>query len=149
MTKLRAILEDERMRRRQSDESFEASEERLHKQLQDAEREVLAEDLARADVDVPGIIVEGTSYRRVLRAEETYMTAAGPARVERSLYKDRSDEGERAIVPMELQAGIVGGFWTPLAARQAAWCCRAGWLMAFRPGSLMGIAWGERGLSLG
>src|SRR5438067_487838 len=100
MAKLRAILEDERMRRRQSDESFEAFEERVHKQLQDVEREILAEDLARADIDVPGIIVEGTSYRRVLRAEETYMTAAGPVRVERSLYKDRSDEGERAIVPM-------------------------------------------------
>ena len=121
MAKLRSILEDERMRRRQTDESFESFEERLHKELQDVEREILAEDLARADVDVPGIIVEGTTYRRVLRAEETYMTAAGPVRVERSLYKDRSDEGERAIVPMELQAGIVGGFWTPLAARQAAW----------------------------
>jgi hypothetical protein len=57
----------------------------------------------------------------VLRAEETYMTAAGPVRVERTLYKDRTDEGERAIVPMELKAGIVGGFWTPTAARQAGW----------------------------
>jgi hypothetical protein len=61
VARLRAIVEDERMRRRQSDESFEAFEERLHKQLQDVEREILAEDLARADVDLPGIIVEGTS----------------------------------------------------------------------------------------
>ena len=78
-------------------------------------------DLARADVDAPGVVVEGTAYRRVLRAEETYMTAAGPVRVERTLYKDRTDEAERAIVPMELKAGIVGGFWTPMAAQQAAW----------------------------
>ena len=121
MAKLRAILEDVGMRRRQPEESFESFENRLHKQLQDVERELLAEDLAASDVDVPGIIVEGTAYRRVLRAEETYMTAAGPVRVERTLYKDRSDEAERAIVPMELKAGIVGGFWTPTAARQAAW----------------------------
>jgi hypothetical protein len=93
----------------------------LHGQLQEVERELLAEDLARADVDVPGVVVEGTAYRRVLRAEETYMTAAGPVRVERALYKDRSDEAERAIVPMEMAAGIVAGFWTPMAARQAAW----------------------------
>jgi hypothetical protein len=121
MAKLRAISEDARMRRRGPGESFESFEERLHKQLQEVERELLAEDLATSDVDVPGIMVEGTAYRRVLRAEETYMTAAGPVRVTRTLYKDRSDEAERAIIPMELKAGIVGGFWTPMAARQAAW----------------------------
>ena len=121
VAKLRAILEDEGMRRRSPKETFEAFEKRLHGQLQEVERELLAEDLARADVDAPGVVVEGTAYRRVLRAEETYMTAAGPVRVERTLYKDRTDEGERAIVPMELKAGIVGGFWTPMAAQQAAW----------------------------
>ncbi len=121
VAKLRAILEDEGMRRRQSKESFQSFEERLHRQLQEVERELLAEDLGRADVDADGIMVEGTAYRRVLRGEETYMTAAGPVRVERTLYKDRTDDGERALVPMELKTGIVGGFWTPMAARQAAW----------------------------
>jgi hypothetical protein len=48
------------------------------------------------------------------------MTAAGPVRVERTLYKDRTDEAGRAISPMELSAGIVAGFWTPVAAKQAA-----------------------------
>jgi hypothetical protein len=121
LSKLRAILEDEGMRRRGPKETFEAFEGRLHRQLQEVERELLAEDLGRSDVDAEGIVVEGTAYRRVLRAEETYMTAAGPVRVERALYKDRTDEAERAVVPMELNAGIVGGFWTPMAARQAAW----------------------------
>lgn len=121
VAKLRAILEDEGMRRRQPKETFEAFEERLHRQLQEVERDLLAEDLGRADVDADGIMVEGTAYRRVLRAKETYMTAAGPVRVERTLYKDRADEAERALVPMELKAGIVGGFWTPMAARQAGW----------------------------
>lgn len=121
IAKLRAILEDEGMRRRGSKETFESFEERLHAKLQEVEREILGEDLARGDLDVGGIVIEGTGYRRVLRGEETYMTAAGPVRVERSLYKDRTDEGAPAVVPMELNAGIVGGFWTPLAARQAAW----------------------------
>jgi hypothetical protein len=109
------------MRRRGPNETFEAFERRLHAQLQDVEREVLGEDLARGDVDADAIVIGGTGYRRVLRAEETYMTAAGPVRVERGLYKDRSDEGAPSVVPMELKAGIVGGFWTPMAARQAAW----------------------------
>ena len=50
-----------------------------------------------------------------------YLTAAGPVQVERSLYKDRSDEGERAIVPMELQLGIMAGYFTPRAAKQGLW----------------------------
>lgn len=109
------------MRRRGPKESFEDFEKRLHEQLQDVERELLSEELARADVDAPAVIVEGTTYRRALRSTETYMTAAGPVTVERTLYKDRTDEGGRAIVPMELGAGIMGGFWTPTAGRQAAW----------------------------
>jgi hypothetical protein len=43
VAKLRTILEDEGMRRRQPKESFQAFEERLHRQLQEVEREVLAE----------------------------------------------------------------------------------------------------------
>jgi hypothetical protein len=121
VVKLRAILEDMGMRQRGPKESFAAFEERLHRELQEVERELVAEELQRADVDAEAIVVEGVGYRRVVRASETYMTAAGPVRVERTLYKDRSDEGERAIVPMELKAGVVGGFWTPTAARQAAW----------------------------
>src|SRR5919201_1778355 len=121
MANLRAILEDAGMRQRGPKETFETFEKRVHAQLQAVERELLAEDLGRADIDVEAIVVEGTGYRRVVRAEETYMTAAGPVRVERSLYRDRSDETERSIVPMELKAGIVGGFWTPMAAQQAAW----------------------------
>lgn len=121
MAKLRALLEDEGMRRRGTKETFEHFEERLHQELQEVERELLKEDLTRADVDVPMIEVRGTTFRRVLRAEETYMTAAGPVKVMRTLYKDRTDDRERAIVPMELNTGIVGGFWSPLAARQGAW----------------------------
>ncbi len=44
---------------------------------------------------------------------------SGEVRVERSLY--RAANGERAISAMELQAGIVEGYWTPLAAELGAW----------------------------
>lgn len=118
---LRQFLDDAGVRQRGPKETFEAFEARLHSSLQAVERELLAEDLARADVDAEAILVDGATLRRVLRAEQTYMTSAGPVSVSRTLYKDRTDPGERAVVPMELRAGIVDGFWTPHAAKQAAW----------------------------
>lgn len=118
---LRRFLDDAGVRRRGPKETFEAFEARLHSSLQEVERELLAEDLARADVDAEAIVVDGATLRRVLQAEQTYMTAAGPVSVSRTLFKDRSDPTERAVVPMDLRAGIVDGFWTPHAAKQAAW----------------------------
>jgi hypothetical protein len=85
------------------------------------ERELLAEEMSKADVDVGAIVVDGVTFRRVVRCEETYFTAAGPVRVERTLYKDRTDEGGRAVSPMDLRLGIVEGRWTPVAAQQATW----------------------------
>ena len=52
-----------------------------------AEREAFGQELARCDVDVPVIDVDGQRYRRVLRCEQTYSSAAGPVRVERTLYR--------------------------------------------------------------
>ena len=101
--------------------SFADFEKELHAKIMELEREMIAEEMARADVDVGAIVVDGTTYRRVVRCQETYFTAAGPVQVERTLYKDRSEEGERAISPMELRLGVVEGRWTPLAAQQAVW----------------------------
>lgn len=63
--------------------------------------------------------IEGEVYRQVVRCEESYVSAAGPVRVMRSLYR-RGSEGERTLSRWSLRAGIVEGRWTPLAARQAA-----------------------------
>ena len=38
----------------------------------------------------------------------------------RTLYSTRHD-GEHAVNAMELRAGVIGGFWTPLAAQQGTW----------------------------
>jgi hypothetical protein len=68
-------------------------------------------------VDLPFVVIDGQRHHRVLRSTETYLSAAGPVTVARTLY--RSGQG-RAVVPLERRAGIVEGHWTPLAARQAA-----------------------------
>jgi hypothetical protein len=99
---------------------LEAFEREMHDLFAAAECEAMAQEMARLDVDVPVILVEGVAHRRVVRCEETYFGAAGPVRIMRSLYSTRQD-GERAVCPMELRGGVVEGRWTPLAARQAAW----------------------------
>jgi hypothetical protein len=101
-------------------EDLEAFERELHGLFAAAECEALSEEITRFDVDAPVVIIDGVAHRQVLRCEQTYFSAAGPVRVERSLYSTRQ-EGERAVCPLELRAGIVEGRWTPLAARQATW----------------------------
>jgi hypothetical protein len=101
-------------------EDIEAFERHLHEMSCAVEREILGEELAKFDIDVPVVLVDGVAHRQVLRCEETYFGGAGPIRVMRSLYSDRSN-GERSICPLELRAGLVEGRWTPLAAKQACW----------------------------
>jgi hypothetical protein len=115
------FLEDRRVPAKDKTESFADFEKELHAKVMEYEREMIAEEMARADIDAGAIVVEGATYRRVLRCEAMYFTGAGPVHVERTLYKDRTDEAGRAISPMELRLGVVEGRWTPLAAQQAAW----------------------------
>lgn len=117
--RLRSFLK-ERQGARRPVEEFEQFEHELHDLFAAAEAEVVAEELARCDVDLPAVEIDGVLHRRVLRAECTYLATAGQVRVMRSLYSTRAD-GDRAVCPMELRAGIVEGFWTPRAAKQAAW----------------------------
>lgn len=109
------------MRRKEDKGGFGEFERGLHARVMAFEREMVADEMRAADIDVEAVKVEGTVYRRVLRAEEEYLTAAGPVRVMRSLYKDHTDPAARAIVPLELRIGIIEGFWTPLAGQQGAW----------------------------
>ena len=87
---------------------MECFERELHEYVLEVERDVLAEELARLDVDLPAVTIEGEVYRQVVRCEETYTSAAGAVRVMRSLYR-RLGEGERTLCPLELRAGIVEG----------------------------------------
>jgi len=99
-------------------EGFESFERKVHALFTQAEREVLAEELERLDVDVPYVVIDGRKHARVLRASETYTSAVGPVSVTRTLYRAGR---AKALAPLELRAGIVEGHWTPLAARQASY----------------------------
>src|SRR5438045_1782703 len=98
---------------------LETFEQELHRLFVAAEREALGHELARFDLDVPALDVDGERYHRVLRCATTYHSAAGPVRVERSRY--RSPQGGHAVCPLALRTGLIEGSWTPLAAKQAVW----------------------------
>lgn len=104
-----------------SADEFNRFECELAERLREVGREALADELKKADVDVDCILIEGVEHRRVLRASETYMTTMGPVKVERTLYKDRTNPEGRAVAALEQRLGIIGGFWLPAAAKQALW----------------------------
>jgi hypothetical protein len=98
---------------------FESYEHELHQRVMAIERELLAAELSRYDVTAKQIEVAGVQYRPTLSSTQTYLTAAGAVTVRRNLYRP-SGRGSKSICPLELRAGIMGGYWTPRAARQAA-----------------------------
>ena len=98
---------------------FEQFERALHEHMMALERELVTEELARYDVTAEPVEVEGVTYRPTLTSPETYLSAAGPVTVTRQLYRP-TGRGSKSICPLELRAGIVAGYFTPRAARQAA-----------------------------
>jgi hypothetical protein len=116
---LMTLVEERRASGKPVDD-FEASEGEVRRLFAAAEAEFIGEELEKFDVEAPEILIDGVRHRRVLRCSQDYLTASGRVSVTRNLYSTRQD-GERAVSPMELRAGIVEGFWTPLAAKQATW----------------------------
>lgn len=110
---------NERRAAREAVTDLAAFERQIHKLVVAVECEAVATELAKFDVNVPEIEVAGRRYKQVLRSGESYLCMGGAVRVERSLY--RAANGERAISAMELQAGIVEGYWTPWAAELGGW----------------------------
>jgi hypothetical protein len=84
LARIRRFLEDRRMSTSYKPGAFEDFEKGLHAKIMEYEREVLAEDMARADVDAEAIVVDGVTHRRVVRCEDVYFTAAGPVRLMRA-----------------------------------------------------------------
>src|SRR5262245_20653924 len=68
-------------------EDLNTFEQEWHRLFVAAEREALGHALSRFDLDVPAVEVAGERCPRVLRCATTYTSAAGPVRVERSLYR--------------------------------------------------------------
>lgn len=100
---------------------FNRFELELGERLREVGREILRDELERADVDAAAVLIDGAPHRRVLRGTETYMTTMGAVAVERTLYQDHTDPSERAVAALEPRLGVIGGFWTPAAAKQATW----------------------------
>ena len=97
---------------------FEDCERQLHALFAQTECAVTEEALARHDVDLPLVFIDGEMHRRACRCAQTYLTAAGAVSVTRTLYRAR--RGERAVAALERKVGIVEGYWTTVAARQGA-----------------------------
>ena len=93
--------------------SFEKAEHTIRELVVELEKSMVQETLSQYDINTPIVIRDGEVYRQVLRQSRTYISAAGPVKVERSLYRA---EGQ-CICPLELQAGIIENYWTPSAAR--------------------------------
>jgi hypothetical protein len=74
---VRAFVDAQRVRKDYKPGWFEEVETELHKRMVEIERDLTAEIIAAHDVDAPAIEIEGKLHRRVLRAAQTYMTAAG------------------------------------------------------------------------
>ena len=117
---VRAFVDAQRVHKDYKPGWFEEVETELHKRMVEIERDLTAEIIAAHDVDAPAIEIEGKLHRRVLRAAQTYMTAAGPVTAERWLYRDQHDDSEPCVSPVERRLGIID-FWTPKAAKQALW----------------------------
>lgn len=118
---LREFLETEGMKSKTGPRSFADFERELHERMMRTERDIVAGEMAKLDIDADAIEIAGKVHRRVLRQSQTYLTSAGEVVVERTLYKDRGDQEGHCVSPMELVLGIVGEFWTPRAAQQALW----------------------------
>lgn len=103
-----------------AEDGFEAFEREVRKRFSEAEREFIGEELAHLDVTLPEVVIDGVRHRRVISGLGEYMTAAGPVSVLRHRYRAVGTNGQSEC-PLELRAGIVEGFFTPLAARMGLW----------------------------
>jgi hypothetical protein len=100
--------------------SFEEFEVALGEQIRALENEVKAEQLARYDIDAQAIVVAGVTMNLCLKKEKKrYLTSSGPVEVARNLF--RPSGGGKAVCPLELRAGIVGGICTPAMARMVTY----------------------------
>jgi hypothetical protein len=98
-------------------EEFAKLEIELHQKFAEAERQSMKNLLEQYDWNHPSFISDETVFKKASRNMKTYMTLAGEVKVERTLY--RTIRNGPTYCPMELNTGLIEGFWTPQAAKQA------------------------------
>jgi len=119
MQRLGQFIRDHRQQWTSGAPDFERFERDLHEMVMALECELIGEELAHYDVRADEIEVGGVLYRPALTSPEVYLSAAGPVKVTRHLYRP-AGRSSKSICPLELRAGIIAGHFTPRAARQAA-----------------------------
>lgn len=92
-------------------------EDEVSRLFSKAQREVLGSLIEIYDVDLSSFEYQGLTYKKATRNSQRYMTAAGEVMIKRSLY--RNERNGQTYCPMELRSGMIEGFWTPKAAKQA------------------------------
>ena len=95
---------------------FSECEIKLHDMFAKAERACMKKLLETFDWDYPAFQSGNETYRKVSRNKKRYMTLAGEVELERTLY--RNQRNGPTYCPLELNTGIIEGFWTPKAAKQ-------------------------------
>lgn len=120
LRQLNTFLRAHRQTWAQATPDLEAFEQGLMRQLMALGREVLTAELAAYDLAVEQVLVAGVRCGQPQRSPATYLTCAGPVTLERHIYRP-AGRGSRHVCPLELRAGIVAGYFTPAAARQAAY----------------------------
>lgn len=101
---------------------FEAHEAAVTRLVYSLGQAALSDVLTHYDTKTDVISVGEQTYRRKHKAIKTYQTGLGPVEINRHIYVNRKKDGDgRATCPLELQAGIIEGYWTPMAAKNAMW----------------------------
>jgi hypothetical protein len=88
--------------------------------LGEVERRADAAALAALDVDAPRVLINKVLHAKVVRSATSFMGLAGPARVERSLYRPVGQRNAPVVDPVALRAGALLGEWLPATAREMA-----------------------------
>lgn len=102
--------------------SAEEHESIIIRLTHDLGRAALSEMLGCYDINADVVSFGEQTYRRKHKAPKTYQTAFGSVTIDRHVYVNRKKDGDgKSICPLELQLGMVEGYWTPIAAKNAAW----------------------------
>lgn len=117
--RIKAFMQQRRRQFGEEQHDFEGLERELHALVMALECELVEEELRRYDVSAPEIEVEGIVYQVGILSPERYLSAAGLVTVGRHLYHAKAGAG-KSICPLEVRVGIIGGYFTPQAARQGA-----------------------------
>jgi hypothetical protein len=118
--KLNQYLKD--VKSNKSEASYEEHEQVITRFVYQIGQEALSEALSHYDVKASSINVGEQTYRFSHSSHKVYQSGLGPVRVECHMYSNRKSDGDgHCISPLELQAGVMEGYWTPTGAKNAMW----------------------------